>query len=137
MAFSRRTRPLGVTLLAVGVLMIASLHLLRLAEAVRQWKFLSGLTGVSPLYQILTGFIWAFTGLLLFWGLWRGHARAARFAPGFLLVFALYYWLDRIFVANREVSLANWPVSAALTIIGLAFMFLVLRLRASQDYFKR
>jgi hypothetical protein len=122
-------------LLAVGVLIIASLYLLRLVEAVRQWRFLSSLTGVSPLYLALTGFIWASVGLLLFWGLWRGYARAARFAPGYLLVFALYYWLDRIWVANGAVSLTNWPVTAALTVVGLAYTFLALRARASRDYF--
>jgi hypothetical protein len=125
-----------VTLLAVGVLIIASLHLLRLVEAVRQWEFLTGLTGVSPVYLVLTGLIWASAGLPLFWGLWRGYARAARFAPGYLLVFALYYWLDRILVANRALSLTNWPVTAALTVVGLAYTFWVLRTRASRDYFE-
>ena len=133
---SRLSRPIRVTLLAVGVLTITSLHLLRLVEAVRQWQFLTGLTGVSPVYLALTGLIWASAGLLLFWGLWRGHARAARFAPGYLLVFALYYWLDRIFIANRAISLANWPVTAALTIVGLAYTFWALRARASRNYFK-
>jgi len=132
---SRPPRPKRVTLLAVGVLIITSLHLLRLIEAIRQWQFLSDLPDVSPLYLALTGLIWASTGLLLFWGLWRGHARAARFAPGFLLVFALYYWLDRIVIANRSVSLTNWPVTAALTIVGLAYTFWALRARASRDYF--
>lgn len=133
---SRRSRPIFVTMLAVGVLIIASLYLLRLVGAVRQWQFLSDLGGVSPLYLALTGFIWASAGLLLFWGLWRGHARAARFAPVYLLVFALYYWLDRIVLANHAVSLANWPVTAGLTVVGLAFMFFALRVRASRDYFK-
>ena len=133
---SHLSRPIRVTLLAVGVLTIASLHLLRLVEAVRQWQFLTGLSGVSPVYLALTGLIWAFTGLPLFWGLWRGHASAARFAPGYLSVFALYYWLDRIWVANRAVSLANWPVTAALTVVGLVYAFWVLRARASKDYFK-
>jgi len=132
----RPSRPIRVTLLAVGVLTITSLHLLRLVEAVRQWQFLNGLTGVSPLYLALTGLIWASAGLPLFWGLWRGHTRAARFAPGYLLVFALYYWLDRIFVANHVVSLANWPVTAALTVFGLAYTFWALRARASREYFK-
>jgi hypothetical protein len=130
------SRPIRVTLLAVGVLTITSLHLLRLVEAVWQWQFLTGLTGVSPVYLALTGLIWASAGLLLFWGLWRGHARAARFAPGYLLVFALYYWLDRIFIANRAISLANWPVTAALTIVGLAYTFWALMARASRNYFK-
>jgi hypothetical protein len=133
---SRPSRPIRVTLLAVGVLTITSLYLLRLVEAVRQWQFLTGLPGVSPVYLALTGLIWASAGLLLFWGLWRGHARAARFAPVYLLVFALYYWLDRIFIANRAISLANWPVTAALTIFGLAYMLWALRARASRNYFK-
>jgi len=133
---ARPSRPIRVTLLAVGVLTITGLYLLRLVEAVRQWQFLTGLTGVSPVYLALTGLIWASAGLLLFWGLWRGHARAARFAPGYLLVFALYYWLDRIFIANRAISLANWPVTAALTIVGLAYTFWALRARASRNYFK-
>jgi hypothetical protein len=133
---SRRSRPILVTLLAVGVLIIASLYLLRLVETVRQWQFLSSLDGVSPLYQALTGLIWASAGLPLFWGLWRGHARAASFAPGYLLAFGLYYWFDRLVIANRAVSLANWPVTAGLTVVSLAFMFLALRVRASRDYFK-
>jgi hypothetical protein len=133
---SRPSRPIRVTLLAVGVLTITSLYLLRLVEALRQWQFLNDLPGVSPVYLALTGLIWASAGLLLFWGLWRGQARAARFAPGYLLVFALYYWLDRLFVANSAVSLANWPVTLALTIIGLAYTFWALRARASRDYFR-
>lgn len=129
------SRPFRVTLLAVGVLTIAGLYLLRLIETVRQWSFLNGLAGVSPIYLALTGLIWACAGLPLFWGLWRGHAWAARFAPGYLLVFALYYWLDRIWIANRAISLTNWPVSAVLTVIGLAYTFWALRTRASKRYF--
>lgn len=132
----RLSRPIRVTLLAIGVLIIASLHLLRLVEAARQWRFLADLPGVSPLYLALTGLIWGAAGLPLFWGLWRGHARAFRFTPSYLLVFALYYWLDRVFVANRAVSLANWPVHLALTVFSLAFMFWALRARASRNYFK-
>jgi hypothetical protein len=130
-----RSRPFRVTLLAVGVLTITSLSLLRLIGAVRQWQFLTSLTGVSPMYLALTGLIWAFTGLPLFWGLWRGHTRASKFAPGYILVFGLYYWLDRIWIANRAVSLTNWPVTAALTAVGLIYTFWVLRTRASRDFF--
>ncbi len=135
-AKSPPSRPMRVTLLAVGVLTIASLYLLRLVYTIQQWHFLSGLNGLSPLYLALTGLIWASAGLLLFWGLWRGHTWAAKFAPGFMLVFTLYYWLDHIFTENRAVSLVNWPVTAALTVISLAYTFWALRTRASSDYFK-
>jgi hypothetical protein len=131
------SRPFRVTLLAIGVLTITGLYLLRLVETVRQWKFLSSLAGVSPVYLALTGLIWASVGLPLFWGLWRGHAKAARLVPGSLLVFALYYWLDRIWIANRAISLTNWPFTAVLTAIGLAYTFWALRTRASRNYFVR
>jgi len=130
------SRPLRVTLLAVGVLTIASLHMLRLVEAVRQWQFLTSLAGVSPIYPALTGLIWAAVGLALFWRLWRGHAWAARSAPGCVVVFGLYYWLDRVWIANRAVSLTNWPVTAVLTAFGLVYTFWALRARASRDYFE-
>lgn len=129
------SRPFGVTLLAVGVLTIAGLNLVRLIEAVRQWSFLSNLAGVSPIYLALTGLIWACVGLPLFWGLWRGVAWTARFVSGYLTVFALYYWLDRIWIANRAISLTNWPFTATLTVIGLFYSFWVLRTRASKTYF--
>jgi len=129
------SRPFRVTLLAVGVLTIAGLNFLRLVEAVLQWKFLNSLAGVYPVYLALTGFIWASFGLPLFWGLWRGHAKAAQFAPGYLLVFALYYWLDRIGVANHTITLTNWPVTAVITVVGLAYTFWALRTRASKNYF--
>jgi hypothetical protein len=134
---SRSSRPIRVTLLAVGVLIIASLYLLRLVEVVRQWQFLSGLTDVSPVYLALTGLIFASAGLVLFWGLWLGHAWAARFTPGYLAVFALYYWLDRYWIANRAISLVNWPVTAALTLVGLAYMYGTLKSRLSREFFQR
>lgn len=132
-----RCRPFRVTLLAVGVLTITSLSLLRLVEAVRQWQFLSSLPGVSPIYLALTGLIWATIGLPLCWGLWRGHTRAAKCAPVYTLAFALYYWFDKIFIANRATSLTNWPVNAVLTIIGLTYTFWALRARISRIYFTR
>lgn len=132
-----RCRPFRVTLLSVGVLTLTSLFLLRLVESVRQWQFLNSLPGVSPIYLALTGLFWVLIGLPLFWGLWHGSARAARCAPGFTLAFALYYWFDKIFLANRATSLTNWPVIAMLTVIGLAYMFWALNAPMSRNYFAR
>jgi hypothetical protein len=129
-------RPFRVTILAVGVLSIAGFNLLRLIQTLRQWKFLVDLPGFSPVYVATTGFIWFVVGLPLFWGLWRGHAWAARFTPGFAAVYALYYWLDHLLVANRAVALVNWPCAAVLTILLMAFVLWVLTRRKSQDFFK-
>ena len=130
-----RPRPYRVTLLAMGGLTIASLNLLRLIGAVRQWQFLADLPGVAPLYLALSGFIWAATGIPLFWGLLQGISWTARYAKVYIMVYALYYWLDRLLVANRDIILARWAFMAGLTALLMVFSFWALVSRKSQEFF--
>lgn len=51
-------RPRRVTLLCLGVLIIVSLNLTRLILTIKNWDFLAGWSGVSPLYIALTGLVW-------------------------------------------------------------------------------
>ena len=52
-------RPASVTLVALGVLTIASLRLIRLVLAVLDWDFIGTLPGISPVYLVLSGLLWA------------------------------------------------------------------------------
>jgi hypothetical protein len=131
-----RPRPYRVTLLAVGGLTIASLNLIRLIEAVRQWKFLSGLPNVAPLYLALSGLIWAAIGIPLFWGLLQGIPWTRRYAKVFVVVYALYYWLDRLLVADRNVITAKWHFMVGLTAFLLLFSFWALVSQKSQAFFR-
>jgi hypothetical protein len=124
---SSAPRPLGVTLLALGVLIIAGLNLVRFILAISRWQFLSDLPGVSPLYLALTGLIWGVVGIPLFWSLWRGLSLAPRLMQAVLLTYAAYYWLDRIFLEERMIpnpqeSLSaflplNWPFTITITVL--------------------
>ncbi len=129
------TRPFGVTLLALGVLTIASLNLARLLLAIREWAFIAEFPRGSPFYLAFTGLVWTVAGLSLAFGLWRGRRWALRLAWIAIPAFALYYWLDRLLMANRAVSLTNWPFAAVLTGLLLGFAVLTLARRKNREFF--
>ncbi len=138
-------RPWSVTLLAAGVLIITVINLVRLGLSIRYWSFLSSRSGISPIYLALTGLIWSAAGLSLLWGLWRAKKWAPKLMQAIGLTYALYYWLDHIFLmdhpvsgatdAIREVLPINWQFSAGLTVISLVFMVWTLGRTKVKAYF--
>ena len=132
-------RPLSVTILAVLVLALGGLNLLRFILSLQQWNYLKTLPAVSPLYLAASGLIWTLACLPLAWGLLRGLPWAPRLMQALALSYALYYWLDQIFLSDHPASLpaensvfqhaflpANWPFAAGLTFILLAWIVWVL-----------
>lgn len=142
-ASQRTSRPFSVTLLALGVLIITAVNLVRLVLSVRDWGFLTLLPGVSPLYIAATGFIWTLIGLFLLWGLWKAKAWASRLMQAVALTYALYYWLDQVFLENhaangtiRAIMLPiNWPFAAGITVACLAYTAWTLNRRVVKAYF--
>ena len=136
-------RPFSVTLLALGVLSITGLNLARFILAVDRWEFLEDLPGISPLYISLTGLAWSAAGLVLFWGIWRGLSWAIGFTRAVLLSYAAYYWLDRIFLAERVAVNAqgetflplNWPFAVTITAIILAVTVWILSRPDTKAFF--
>jgi H+/Cl- antiporter ClcA len=96
-----RPRPRRVTYLALGVLTIAGLSAVRFALAIKQWKFLDSLPGVSPVYIMSTGLVWILTAGPLAWGLWRGHSWAPRTCQTAALAYSAYIWIERLFLFDR------------------------------------
>ena len=97
-------RPWSVTLLALGVLLLTVINLIRLVLSLRYWGFLTGRLGVSPIYLALTGFVWSVAGLFIIWGLWKAKSWAPRLMQAVALTYALYFWLDHIFLMQHTVS---------------------------------
>ncbi len=138
-------RPWSVTLLALGVLIITVINLIRLGLSIRYWSFLSSRSGISPFYLALTGLIWSVAGLCLLWGLWKAKKWAPRLMQAVGLTYALYYWLDHIFLMDHPVSGAvgairamlpiNWQFSAGVTVVSLVFMVWVLGRTKVKAYF--
>jgi hypothetical protein len=127
-----KKRPHSVTILALGVLIITVLNLARFGLSLADWNFLASQPGVSPLYLAASGFVWGIAGFGVIFGLWRGKTWAPGLMQAVALTYALYYWLDLIFLKDHPVSVksgilqavlpVNWKFSAALTIVCLLYM---------------
>ncbi|MBN2549594.1 MAG: hypothetical protein JXB15_10580 [Anaerolineales bacterium] len=113
-------RPLILTLLALGVLLIAGINLARLQQAVVRWQFLDDLLPVSPLYLALGGLVWGLAGLTLAAGLWLRKTWAQRILLPMALAYSLYYWLDRLVFRNAIDHQVGWPFSLGLNLLILA-----------------
>lgn len=138
-------RPYSVTILMLGVLIITALNLTRFVLGIREWDFLVSWPGVSALYIVMSGLIWTLAGIPLLYGLWR----AKNWAPGLLqavaLSYALYFWLDRVFLVDHPVSgaegarrallPANWKFAVGATVLSLAYIAWTLSRRTVNDYF--
>jgi hypothetical protein len=131
----RPRRPFSVTLLAVLVLIITSIHLIRFLQTLNQWDFLSELPGVSPLYLTGTGLFWTLIGLPLFWWLWRGYPGTPTATLIAALAYTFYVWLDRLFVVDPSVERLNWPFAAGMTVLLLAFTAWTMSRSTSRRYF--
>jgi hypothetical protein len=143
----RMRRPGSVTLLALGVLIITVINLTRLILSIKDWDFLVSWPGVSPWYVMLTGLIWTLAGFPLIWGLWRGKSWAPRLMEAVALTYALYYWLDQVFLvdhpvggsegARRALLPVNWQFAVGATVVCLATIAWTLSRRKVKAYFGR
>jgi hypothetical protein len=83
--------------------------------------------------------------LALLWGLWNAKKWAPMLMQAVALTYALYYWLDHLFIMDHPVSGAtnairvllptNWQFSAAVTVISLLFVAWTLSREKVKVYF--
>ena len=130
-------RPFGVTLLSLGVLIIAVLNLTRLLSAIRFWLFLQEILPISGLYLVGTGLIWAVFGLPLFWGLWHGLTWAPGFSRIAAFAYLIYYWLDRLLLANHPGREANLPFAMGASLVGIGLLYWILSWRKARVFFSK
>ena len=130
------SRPMGVTLLAFGVLIITGINCIRLWQAIHQWQFIGELIPALPYYQALSGLFWSLAGFPLTWGLWRGSPWAAGWVRWAALAYTVYIWLDRL-ILRKGLELTNLPFALAVNILILIFMIWILSRTKVHTFFQQ
>jgi hypothetical protein len=124
----RNVRKRGSWLLLVGYAILSAYGWTRLVGSITDWYWLSTVAGIRPgaLYLAVTGGLWGVIGLaaLVWVFLARPGYRAAGMAAA--LLFALTYWIDRLFVAQNGKDSNLW-FAVGFTVICLGYTALVLR----------
>lgn len=130
-------RPFSATLLTWMVLIIASLNWLQLVMVLRQWTFLRSLSpALLVFYLAIIGLFWGLVGSLLVWGLFLGLPWAPRLMQIAAPVYAVYYWLDRLLIADPSAIASRWPFAFGLTILLLGSTFWVLSRSKVQQFYQ-
>jgi hypothetical protein len=117
----RPRRPWSITLLAVLALCFAMFHLLRMVLTVARWDLLIVWLSIPPAYLVINGLVWGAAGLPLAWGLWRGKPWAPRLFWVVALVYTLFYWIDRLWLAGYPERNADWPFAAGANLVLLVW----------------
>ena len=127
-------RPLSVTILSLGVLIIAIIHLVRFWQALAQWRFLELLLPVSPLYIAASGLGWFLVLLPAAAGLWLGKAWAPPLARLASIGYSLYHWTDSL-ILRRGAGTGSWLFELGVTILVLTLIFAVLSRVKARHFF--
>lgn len=118
-----RKRTLGVTLLALLVLLFASVNLARLVQAIQKWQFLSELLPIWPGYLLISGFVWFIVGVWLFWKLWTSGGVGYSLLIAIVL-YSINLWLEKFWLAfTGGISEAdnNWPFFLMVNLLVIAW----------------
>jgi len=127
-----RRRPVIVTLLSLGVLILATLYLIRLAASLRS----PSLPFTIPTWYLpLTGAVWGVGGLLLASGLFVGHGWAPTVARWGGLAFLGWYWADRLLLGRSDYSAVTRPAGAVLSLTAVMILLLGLNREGAREYF--
>ena len=120
-------RPFIVTILIVVVLIFTTLNALRFFSSIDSWTFLNqSPVGVPIGYFAATGAFWALAGLPLAIGLFFGRHWSLRLAQVLVLLYAVYYWSDRLWIAEPNAIAVRVLFALGLTLFLIIYAFFVL-----------
>ena len=119
-----KKRPTTLKLLCAFVLLFVILNIIRIGGALDQWQVLMAMgPAVLPLYQVISGTIWAVMGLAAIIGLWIRRQWSFWLTCISGMLFTIWYWLERILLAGSPDANSNLLFSAILTCVILIIFY--------------
>ncbi|MBP1692973.1 MAG: hypothetical protein H6Q37_856 [Chloroflexi bacterium] len=132
---SKKFRPRGVTLLALGVLSLAIFNLLGLVQVLTAWNYLKQFSFYLPLLLGLTRLFWGLAGLWVGWSLWSGQAWSPVLTRWVSLTYVLYLWATRLFLFRTAEKGANNLFVLVSSLLVLGVIFWILASRQAKHFF--
>lgn len=123
----RQKRSFWFKVLVVGLLIFSLAGWLRLQQSLAGWDLLAEI-GVrpEPLYLALTGAVTGAGGLVAALSVWLRRRWGFVFTRAFILVWQVWNWIDRLWLAQTSAARVSWPFALASTALVLLFVFAVL-----------
>lgn len=133
MGSPRRSRPISVSVLTLGVLLFTAWYGIRLIAGLS----LPALPlSVPGWYLPLTGAVWMGCGMLALLGIWRRRPWVPAMIGWTGLVFAVWRLADRALLARSDYAALTLPGLAGLLLLGLGATAWILRRTAARTYFE-
>ncbi len=128
-----KRRPRLVTWLFGGVLIFAAAQITRLAAGLR----LPDLPYTIPAWYFpATGGLWALLALLAAAALYRRMSWGPTLTAWISCGYALWYWVDRLWLAHTDYNRSTWPFALCVTVVSLAAVLLILNLQSTKRYYR-
>jgi hypothetical protein len=115
------------TLLA-GYAVLSAYGWIRLVASINDWYWLDTIAGIrpGPLYLVITGGLWGLIGLAALVWVFLALPRYREAGTAAALLFALTYWIDRLFITQYGKDSNLW-FAVGFTVICLGYTALVLK----------
>jgi hypothetical protein len=126
--------PFPVTIVAVFVLFITAWNAIRAYTAIANWDVLFGFDN-KPAYVFASGLAWTIAGLVLYINLVKGKRLASRAGLTLSVLYAIWYWLDRLIIQASPAG--NAEFSAVVSGVTLVIFNILLYWPSSQAFFTR
>ena len=129
------SRPFSVSILIILVLIFTTMNLLRMVTAIRSWDFLTNLLPDVPMfYLVITGGVWSVIGIPLAGGLFSRRKWSLPMARVTVILYTIYYWFDRLLIAERVSIASRWQFVLGLTILLLVLSFWILERPKTKEF---
>lgn len=131
-------RPLGVTLLAAAVLLLAAWNAGQAMAAARQLSFMQSLgVGAPGGVSIVTGAAWAIGFLLAAIGLWRMKVWGRRWLLIAIAAYQLQAWIERLTLERSSYEMLTRPAAIVVSIGSIVIVWFILFLPKIHRAFHR
>jgi hypothetical protein len=128
-----KTRPILVTWLSVGVLILAAVQLIRFLAVLR----IPDLGYVVPTwYLAFRNGVWFVLMVAIGLGLFSGRRRLLSWIKLVTLLLFLWYWMDRLFLVESSSIRDNFALPALFSVVGISLFFWSLSRPKVRNFFE-